>query len=286
MKYIILSVNENVDYFAYVPLTCWAWRRIGWEPILFYHRENESDSLTLVEELVAKYSSVETHFLKSIPGYRSDTITQVSRLYGQCLNGNKQYRADDYIMLGDIDLIPLSDYWHPDNNRIIVYGHDLTNYTHYPMCYIGMNREKWNDVMGTTWPGDYNAFIQRDLDKIPNAKEQDFYKRWFVDQDLITERLLPYKDKITFVDRGKYANGYAFGRVDRGEWNVNQHNWIDSHLHRDLFKHFYTKELPQDQRDLYAKKWQDHMDLLNKVWPEDELNWFVEFTMQYAKLVQ
>jgi len=149
-----------------------------------------------------------------------------------------------------------------------------------------MRRDKWNEVMGTTWPGDYNAFIQRDLDKIPNAKEQDFYKRWFVDQDLITERLLPYRDKITFVDRGQYSNGYAKGRVDRGAWNDDLEQFIDCHMHRDLFKSFYTKELPVDQKHLYAKKWNEHLSMMVKVWPGENFSWFQEFTKQYAKLVQ
>jgi len=287
MKYIILSVNENVDYFAYVPLTCWAWRRIGWEPILFYHRENESDSLTPVEELVAKYSSVETHFLKSIPGYRSDTITQTSRLYGTCVK-------DGFIMTGDIDMLPLSDYWQHevDDDTITVYGHDLTGYTQYPICYIAMNSANWANVMNIHKGGftsdisskDYNYFLERDLKTMPQALSKDFNHYWSVDQELITNRLQGKQIKI--INRGQYPNGYAKGRVDRGAWNVNLEQFIDCHMHRDLFKFFYTKDLPQEQSDLYAKKWQDHMDLLNKVWPEDELNWFVDFTMQYAKLVQ
>lgn len=278
MKYIILSVNESPEYLFYTPLTCWAWRRIGWTPILFYHRENESDSLTPVEELVAKYSSVETHFLKSIPGYRSDTITQTSRLYGTCVK-------DGFIMTGDIDMLPLSDYWkhEVDDDTITVYGHDLTGYTQYPICYIAMNSANWANVMNISGK-DYNAFLERDLKTMPQALSKDFNHYWSVDQELITNRLQGKQIKI--INRGQYPNGYAKGRVDRGAWNVNIEQFVDAHLHRDLFKHFYTKELPKEQRDLYAKKWQEHMDLLNKVWPEDDLNWFVDFTREYAKIVQ
>lgn len=278
MKYIILSVNENPDYFAYVPLTCWAWRRIGWTPILFYHRENESDSLTPVEELIAKYSSVETHFLKSIPGYRSDTITQTSRLYGTCVK-------DGFVMTGDIDMLPLSDYWkhEVDDDTITVYGHDLTGYTQYPICYIAMNSANWANVMNISGK-DYNAFLERDLKTMPQALSKDFNHYWGTDQELITERLRGHK--INFINRGQYSNGYAKGRIDRGAWNVNLEQFIDCHDHRDLFKRFYTKEIPRDQRDLYDKKWTEHCAMLDKVWPDEDLTWYFNFMIQYAKLVQ
>ena len=41
---------------------------------------------------------------------------------------------------------------------------------------------------------DYNSLIKRDLDSLPQAKDPDFYKYWFSDQDLITQRLKPFKD--------------------------------------------------------------------------------------------
>lgn len=278
MKYIVLSVNESIEYLWYTPLTCWAWRKIGWEPILFYHRENESDSLTPVEELVAKYSSVETHFLKSIPGYRSDTITQTSRLYGTCVK-------DGFIMTGDIDMLPLSDYWkhEVDDDKITVYGHDLTGYTQYPICYIAMNSANWANVMNISGK-DYNAFLERDLKTMPQALSKDFNHYWGCDQDLITNRL--QGKQITIINRGQYSNGYAKGRVDRGAWSVDHEQLIDCHDHRDLFKYFYTKELPQDQRALYVKKWVEHCAMLNKVWPNEDFAWYFAFIQQYAKLVQ
>ena len=277
-KYVILSVNDDPEYLFYLPLTCWSWRKIGWNPVLFYHRRNESDSLTEVEELVAKYSSVETHFLKSVPGYRSETITQMSRLYGTCVK-------DGFLMTIDADMLALSDYWKHeiDDDSITVYGHDLTGSTHYPICYIAMSSANWANVMNISGK-DYNAFMERDLKTLPQGLSKDFNHWWYIDQDLITNRL--QGKQITIINRGQYSNGYAKGRVDRGTWNTDLEQFVDCHMHRDLFKAFYTKQIPVDQQHLYAKKWNEHLEMMTKVWPNENFGWFQKFTKEYAKLVQ
>lgn len=78
-KYIVLSVNDNVDYLYFTPLTCWAWRKFGWEPIVMYHGKLKIISdMWHASGVQAQESNI--YWLKSIDGYRSDTITQISRL--------------------------------------------------------------------------------------------------------------------------------------------------------------------------------------------------------------
>jgi len=279
-KYIILSVNDNVDYLYYTPLTCWAWRRLGWEPIVFYQRDKRTEKLTTLEQLTVETPGnalLRTYAIKSIDGYRSDTITQVSRLYGTCV-------VDGYIMTGDIDMIPLSDYWHPDPNKITVYGHDLTGFGHYPICYIGMDSMKWADVMNIK-DNDFNKWIKRDLDQLPQARSTDFYKYWSTDQDLITDRIKQYGlSNVEFINRGQYANGYAKGRVDRGIWTLDHDQFIDCHMHRDIFKAFQNNK--HENYDTYSKKWSDTMRMLEKCFPGENFDWFVSYSNEYAKLTQ
>lgn len=261
-KYIILSVNDNVDYLYFTPLVCWAWRKFGWEPIVMYY-----GNLTKLAD-VWHYSLIyphSVHHLDSIEGYRSDTITQISRLYASCVE-------DGYLMTGDIDMLPLSDYWKSNENEITVYGHDLTGFGHYPICYIGMDSMKWADVMNIK-DNDYNKWIKRDLDLLPQAKSDDFYKFWFSDQDLITDRLNQYgKDKITFVNRGQGAHGYAKGRIDRGSngWVLNQPELIDAHLQQQ------THHSEEKINRLY--------ELLHHVWPTEDFTWFKNYTEEFRKL--
>lgn len=274
-KYIVLSVNSNVDYLYFLPLTMWAWRKFGWEPIVFYQQSpyklhsEEWHRLAGLEQLTLDMEGNDNfrpYKIKLQEGYRSDTITQISRLYGACIADE----PDALLMSGDIDMIPLSDYWKPESDKVTVYGHDLTGYGHYPICYIAMNSAKWVEVMNLT-NFDYDAHIKRDLDALPQAKDQDFYKYWFSDQDLITSRLNEYgKEKITFVNRGQYSNGFAAGRVDRGSWSLDHKEFIDAHL--------------MQQTHHSQEKIQKLMELLHHVWPQEDFKWFLEYTKEFKKL--
>jgi hypothetical protein len=264
-KYIVLSVNDNVDYLYFTPLTCWAWRKFGWEPILFFRGEM-IDPVAAFTFRVAGIHEFNGYQLPKIGNYRSDTITQISRLYGACVED----AVDSYLMTGDIDMVPLSDYWKPKFEDVTVYGHDLTGYGHYPICYIGMNSAKWVEVMKLT-NYNYDQLIKRDLDTLPQAKDTDFYKYWFSDQDLITSRLNEYgKEKITFVNRGQYSNGFASGRVDRGSWSLDHKEFIDAHLMQQT--HHSTEKI------------QKLMELLHHVWPGEDFKWMLEYTKEFKKL--
>lgn len=269
-KYIVLSVNWNPDYLYYLPLCVWAWRKFGWEPIVFYHPKGTGhdpllSKATIGSEPIRKY----LHDKGSVnfDGYRSDTITQVSRLYGACA-----VDGENYLMTGDIDMIPLSDYWKPDENEITIYGHDLTGYGNYPICYIGMKSSRWIEVMGLGT--DYNELIKRDLSGIPKASSGRWEDYWETDQDLITKRLNDTQFKKTFITRGQLPNGYARGRVDRGAWSLDHEEFIDAHLLRDCYK----------LSDTGAGNLAKTMRLLEKIWPNEDFTWFREYTKEFQKL--
>ena len=264
-KYIVLSVNDNPDYLYFTPLTCWAWRQFGWEPIVMIGQDQSDVSGDLLKTVFNAFKDNRfVVFSDVIGGYRSDTITQVSRLYAACVQ-------DGYLMTGDIDMIPLSDYWKPQEDTITVYGHDLTGYGHYPICYIGMPHTSWIEVMGLS-SKDYNALIKRDLDTLPQAKNPDFYKYWFSDQDLITQRIQATEFPITSVLRGQYKNGFAHGRVDRGAWTLDHPQFIDAHLHHQIYHR--------------GNEWKfdKTMELLNKVWPNEDFTWFTEYHKEFKRL--
>ena len=270
-KYIVLSVNDNPDYLYFTPLAVWAWRKLGWEPIIMLQFKGKNDliDLALTGAGFSNPDSCTQHMkgVLNIDGYRSDTITQISRLYAAC---SATFR-DSYLMTGGIDMIPLSDYWKPKEGEITVYGHDLTGYGHYPICYIGMDSTKWVEVMGLSSP-DYNKLIKRDLDTLPQAKDPDFYKYWFSDQDLITKRINETNFEVTHIKRGQYKNGYAVGRVDRGSWTLDHKQYIDAHLFHQLY---------HKGREQYFEK---TLDLLEKIWPDEDFGWFIQYHMEFKKL--
>lgn len=260
-KKVILSVNYNPDYLYYLPLTVWAWRKFGWEPIVFYH--GPINALTI---FTFELAGVEMYHLQDQEGYRSDTITQISRLYAGAVE-------DGYLMTSDADMIPLSDYWQYDESDITIWGHDLTGYGHYPICYIGMPSEMWVAVMSLS-TRNFDFLIKRDLDSLPQAKDPDFYKYWFSDQDLITKRINETHFKKKIINRGQYSNGFAKGRVDRGSWSLDHEQFIDCHMLRDIYK----------KSDTGLGNFSKTMTLLNKIWPNEDFGWFDNYTRQYQKM--
>lgn len=264
-RYVVLSVNENPQYIFYLPLVVWAWKKFGWNPIVFCSGQKTQ---TRVFETVVNLClhSHEIWKVGPIEKYNSDTIAQVSRLYAACLYGHKE----DYLMTSDVDMLPLSDYWQFNPEKITTWGHDLTNFQHYPICFIGMKRTRWVEVMGLS-SHNFNDMMKRDLDRMPNAQSADSAKLWVTDQDLITEKI----NNVTFdkvhVPRGSGANGYPIGRVDRSAWTLEHAQFIDAHMLRDIYLN----------PDHLAKT----LLLLYKVWPNENFKWFTEYTNEYSKLI-
>lgn len=280
-KIAVVSFNSNPDYSYYAPLCAWAWRKIGWEvmalyqPAEFVDPQKEQEILNLIRKTSDwrdgnVHHSVTMPRVESIAGYRSDTVTQISRLYGAYAQGGP-HGPDDYLMTIDIDMIPLSDYWEFDPEEITIWGFDLTGYTEVPICYIGMKSTRWIEVMGLNI--DDPKCIERDLNSMPQAKETaPWEKRWSVDQQLITKRLNETQFKKTFITRGQLPNGYARGRVDRGSWSMDHPEFIDAHLLRDIYKN----------QDNMRKT----LDLLHTIWPKEDFLWFVNYTKEFAKLTK
>lgn len=258
-KYIVLSVNESPQYCFYLPLTVWAWRRFGFEPIVFY--THETNGLILAH----KYIKINFSHKLNVEDYKSETVAQISRLYAACLYGHD----NDMIMTGDVDMLPLSNYWNLEQDKINIFGWDLTIFQHIPICYIAMKRTRWMEVMGLT-SHLYNTMIKRDLDSMPNAKSTEFEKWWSVDQQLITDRINAVQFEKNIVYRGSGPNGYPIGRVDRSAWTLDHTELIDCHMMRNI----YTNP------DNLAKT----MLLLYKAFPNDNFDWFTQYVEEYKQL--
>jgi hypothetical protein len=236
----------------------------GFEPVILYTgQETESSKLAL------DYFGFDYYTVESVEGIRDATIAQASRLY---IAASHDFYEDDYLLLGDVDMLALGDHWNPDITKVTVYNHDLTGHTEIPMCYAGAPAHLWREIMGLNGISMNNA-IHRDLSDYPNAKSDDFYKHWGCDQQILTDRLKKYDyEKITFIDRGQGSHGYARGRVDRGSggWVLNQPELIDAHL----IQQAHHKQ----------ERIQKILDLLVRVWPNEDWTWWLKYTEEFRKL--
>lgn len=229
-KYVVVSSNNNPDYLFYAPYMEKAWNHLGWELcVIITHDVNPADlNLKNPDTIIVQ--------LPNIPGLRQETIAQAGRLYAA-----NYLNRDALYMTSDMDLLPLQGYWKPDPNNITVYGHDLTWHSYYPMGYIAMTGHNWAKYMNCTM--NTASDMERDCKETQIAYSEKWEDWWNVDWNLITLRLSPFKDKITFIERGQVqiANAtLAKGRIDRYNWKATQEGnteFIDAHCHNNNVFH-------------------------------------------------
>lgn len=273
-KYVVLAVNENPKYLYFWPIVVWAWRTFDWEPLIFTTVDTDNKFINLIYDTHDKMMDGSTaemkilykykvHQLTPINGYKSETITQVSRLYAACLFPG----TEEYLMTSDFDMIPLNEhYWSYEGHRVISYGRNLSN-EHFPICYVGAKTSLWRYFMGIQHE-DYMSHIKMDLDKMSKKTNP-----WLWDQDLLTKRLYTYgTENINMIDRNiDPRTNYPVGRVDRSNWRVDHPQLIDCHAPHDML----TNE----------GSFHNVLSLLHKVWPKHDLKWVVEYHKEFKKLL-
>lgn len=216
-RYVVVSTNNNPDYMFYAPYIEKAWNSLGWDLCVVTTSDVKAEDLKLAN----KNTHVIT--LLDIEGLRKESIAQAGRLYAaECFEDNT------LLMTSDIDLLPLSDYWNPDPEQITVYGHDLTDYTYFPMGYTAMQAKKWRGLFND---------MEADAKEYKHiAFAPDWESWWNWDWKMLTDRLTGKVD--THIKRGRQSNGFAYGRIDRG--NSMKHvegELIDAHCENVNVRH-------------------------------------------------
>jgi len=220
-KYVVISTNDNPDYYQYVPYVIRAWNKLGWKVITFLRGDK-----TKLQKLIDGENIF--YYLNGKSKYRDETLVQCSRLFAACLIEN------GLLMTSDGDMMPCSDYWKPNPDTITCYGHDLTGYGHYPICYIAMRAEVWRSTMQINSGDNVLNAMESLLDKYEQASSDNWEQWWQVDQDIITEKL---KGKtLDSIIRGKnnIITDLAKGRIDRYNWKetFDVESPIDAHMPR------------------------------------------------------
>jgi len=232
-KIVVVSSNNNPDYLFFLPYITKAWNKLGWKvACLITHDVNTNE---------IEFTSGDNYLIQlpDIKGLRLETVAQASRLYAA-----NYLPKDALLMTSDIDLLPLSDYWHPDINDVTVYGHDLTWRSFYPMGYIAMSSENWIKYMNLTKNTHDDILRDANDTSIPHSPFSGEWEQWWnYDWSLITARLKPHEGIIKFIDRGQIniaGATLAKGRIDRYNWEATQNQpepFIDAHCENNNVKH-------------------------------------------------
>jgi hypothetical protein len=199
-KIAVLSANNHPGYLFFVPIVEWVWNKFGWEIALFVTND--------VTETYHSSSTTTVYRIPDIEGVRPGTLAQTVRHFTANV-----LPKDAYIMVQDIDLIPLKDWWKPDLTKRTVSGYpEMTGGQFIPVHYTGMPGKDWYDLMGCT--GDLKADMERELKANGRAYGEKWEEYWDADWDILTTKVRAQMDKFTFIPR-QMVNGLPYGRVDR-----------------------------------------------------------------------
>lgn len=269
-KIAVLSTNNNPDYFYYAPIVEWIWNKFGWEVALF----KTSD----VGDVGMRSSTTKEYVIPNIEGVETHTLAQVVRHFAADV-----LPKDAYIMVQDIDLLPLQDFWQPDLDKMTIYGWETTGYSFIPVHYTGMMGDKWYSVMDCT--GDLKSDMEREMKANGRAYETVWEKRWDADWDILTTKVLAKKNDFTFIERGWVQlgkNQTPKGRVDRCSivvdptnnayswgYTTNQSNLLDMHCEN------HNPSSPEKWKMIKDELIKHHLDL-----PE----WIDEHTIKHHAL--
>lgn len=229
-KYAVISTDNNPDYYNLVPLCCYSWEKLGFEPLVYIIGDVPGFD---IDEF-----PIQTMTITGRPNVKDSTLAQLIRLFSWY---HPKFQEEDVIITGDCDMIQAKDFFCEHiGDKFVNFGYDLTGRSELPICYNLATAKVWRELMGEyTIP-----------EKAYSDKWEDY---WSVDQQLLTKRAKEYGfGKIKFVDRGnKNKHGLPTGRWDRHDWNHIPDDIIDVHMKRND---------PQAQLDVFNKLWPNDDD--------------------------
>lgn len=239
MKYVVLSTDNNLEYYSLLPLVCYSWRKIGYTPLVIYVNMPEQK-----KRIIHEFCSGFFIDLKSTGGIKDSTLAQLKRLFVS----RYDQPGDEIFITADADMVIARDIFAHDvsQGQVVSYGFDLTGRSEIPICYVKATAAKWRELMGEfTIP-----------DKSYSDKWEDY---WSVDQQLLTQRAQAYgMDRITFIDRGNQnKHGLPTGRWDRYDWSNIPDSIIDVHMKRN--------------------DWDAQIEVFQRLWPGEDYSFIDKF---------
>lgn len=267
MKHVILSTNDDPRYLYCLPITVATWKKLGYSAIVMVP-EGWRGKLV---DLASKACSGGTMFkyFESVHGVKESTLTQISRLFG-----THKENDDDIFITGDADMLMLKDIFRCDG-KVNTYGRDLTDFKHFPICYVEATGKQWKSIMHIV---DRCTLITNMVMVLEHwcqqAYSEDKAVYWGADQDLLQKKLEAYTDEpVNVIERGIQPGGHLpIGRVDRYGWPKHLHIQpkIDCHLPVDCWKEEYHGDI---------------MALLREVFPDDNWWWVENYKQCFTELM-
>lgn len=289
-KYVIISTDNNKDYFFYLPILAICWRNMGFSPIFFIVGSEKQWSKNPLRRLIIGQTLsnggsiyiLDTNFIHRdgrFQGYHDSAMAQICRM---CPSIASDLDKNSYCLTSDSDMIPLRKSYFDlaDSSPIHIFYENAYHYRRFPVCYIGMNINTWDYVLGVGSIGNEYAKLAGILGsglKKYSPKQQ----QWNYDQTMITNRIMGtgMYNKAQKIHRNNVPNpnfrpgvsgvpGWVSDiRLDRSYWHTDQESlnkFVEVHCKRSsylqqnwiqllsLLKYYFSQE-DTSKMDKYRK---------------------------------
>ena len=249
----VISLDQGRDYAFSAPLAALFWRHvIGYEPLIIL-ADTESDWTASRRSKVAldamRHHGFDVRFVGHVEGYETGRIGQNAREHAGIY---RDLAPDDWLMMSDADLWPLSRTYHRQHegsakravclNGMLDHfqGRDVlldrlargVRFQTIPTCCVTMRVSDWRERYGLIAGADIAPAIKITLDWwtstcIKENADRGFWM-WMMDQDIVTHRIVTadwFPSGLELVER------IPMRRLDRGEWNPGaMSESLDSHI--------------------------------------------------------
>lgn len=265
----IISTTHDDKYLWYLPLTVWAWNKLGVDVLCFLpstkDRLNTVKYLTVLDCMKYKGMSYRGHYF-DCPEHKEATYAQCSRLYGAALD----LPEDEVLVTSDIDMLVFNDsVCQVSGDKITSYGFDLTPESQLPMCYATAKVSTWRKVMQIG-----GRSYQQCLDDLLGDIDCDNMRGnyWAKDQEELASKVFATKDWF-LVPRAKPGTQFAEKRYDRDDAYILDRlspDTIDYHMNRPGYEDGNFSIILQ---------------VLQYYYPNENFQWLIDYNNEYKKLL-
>jgi hypothetical protein len=282
----IISTDSDSRYYFFLPIVALMWTKMEFQANIYLVGE-EKYWLTgyrrfIIDETLKNGGNV--HLIDTgckkrktiLKGYGDGVIAQVSRFLPFQMHGIK---STDYCLTSDIDMLPLEKKWfHQGKGKKpdIFYANSY-NHTRYTVCYIGMTRDIWQQLISVKGEDIYQK-LNKMMSGLP--RHSPVGRQWGYDETWLYKKIISfpqYPNSFNMINRTIHKNPsfkprmprtpqfLPQGRLDRSNWyfNGNTKGLIDAHCKRpgflpqnwleikDLIKNFVTREELKNLQNYY-----------------------------------
>lgn len=230
-RYVVMGSTTGHDYSFFLPIVCEAWKKCGYEPVVFLIGDEAEWSTARTRDIrkILEWRGVTKKHVHFVTGIEPATLAQSIRLHAAADPFFKPY---DLLIPSDADLIPI--------HRGFYEQHDLEQYAiasyysngyigeneHFPSCHISAQVGTWRGFMEYASKDPREAMIatlkKHGIEQKMKDKEADQRKNWgwvwFMDEHSVSSQIVKsrfYPDSFQRIEREGHP---PKDRLDRACW--------------------------------------------------------------------